>query len=73
VAARRLADRIIAAKGKGRDATAGQFEKLLADTEELREGAFAPWGSQPLVRALLLPLLTYGGTMLVHLYALPGI
>jgi hypothetical protein len=30
-------------------------------------------GSQPLVRALLLPHLTYGGTMLVHLYALPGI
>jgi hypothetical protein len=73
VAARHLADRIIAAKGKGRDATAGQFEKLLADTEELQEGAFAPRGSQPLVRALLLPLLTYGGTMLVHLYALPGI
>src|SRR5262249_45062049 len=74
VAARHLTDRIIAAKGKGgSDATAEQLEKLLADIEELREGAFAPWGSQPLVRALLLPLLTYGGTMLVHLYALPGI
>lgn len=73
VAATHLAHRIIAAKGKGRDATAEQLEKLLSDTVELREGAFAPWGSQPLVRAVLLPLLTYGGTMLVHLYALPGI
>jgi hypothetical protein len=75
VAARHLADRIIAAKGKGKgcDGSAEQLEKLLTDTQELREGAFAPWASQPLVRALLLPLLTHGGTMLVHLYALPGI
>jgi hypothetical protein len=73
VAARRLTDRIIAAKGGCRDATADQLEKLLAYTQEMREGAFAPWASQPLVRALLLPLLTYGGTMLVDLYALPGI
>jgi hypothetical protein len=74
VTARHLADRIIAAKGKkGSEGTAEQLEKLLTDTQELREGAFAPWSSQPLVRALLLPLLTYGGTLLVHLYALPGI
>jgi len=41
--------------------------------QELREGAFAPWPSQPVVTAVLLPLLTYGGTTLFHLYALPGI
>jgi hypothetical protein len=73
VACRQLADRIIYAKGEGREATVGQLEKLLTDMQELREGAFAPWASQPLVTALLLPLLTYGGTTLVHLYALPGI
>jgi hypothetical protein len=73
VAARHLADRIIAAKGRGCDATAEQLQKLLTDTQELREGAFAPWTSQPLVRALLLPLLTYGGTILLHLYGLPEV
>ena len=38
----------------------------------LREGAFAPWSSQPVVRAVLLPVLTYGGAMLVYTYAIPG-
>ena len=72
VACRHLSNRIIAAKGRGADATAEQLEKLLAEMQELREGAFAPWTSQPVVRAVLLPLLTYGGTLLLHLYALPG-
>ena len=73
VACRQLTDRIIRAKREGREATVGQLETLLTDMQELREGAFAPWASQPLVTAVLLPLLTYGGTTLVHLYALPGI
>jgi len=49
------------------------LEKLLAKMQELREGAFARWTSQPVVGAVLLPLITYGGTWLLHLYALPGI
>jgi len=73
VACADLTDRIIAAKGRGADATAEQLEKLLAKMQELREGAFAPWTSQPVVGAVLLPLITYGGTWLLHLYALPGI
>jgi hypothetical protein len=73
VACRQLTDRIIHAKREGREATVGRLETLLTDIQELREGAFAPWASQPLVTAVLLPLLTYGGTTLVHLYALPGI
>jgi hypothetical protein len=73
VACRHLSNRIIAAKGRGADATAEQLEKLLADMQELREGAFAPWTSQPVVGAVLLPLITYGGTWLFHIYALPGI
>ncbi len=72
VARRHLANQVIAAKGRGRDATAEQLEKLLAEIEGLREGAFAPWSSQPVVRAVLLPVLTYGGAMLVHAYAIPG-
>ena len=72
VACRHVANRLIAAKGRGAVATAEQLEKLLADMQDLREGAFAPWASQPVVRAVLLPLVTYGGGWLVHLYALPG-
>jgi hypothetical protein len=64
---------VIAASGyaNARDRSA-QLEKLLEQVEGLDDGAFAPWSSQPTVRAVLLPLVTYGGTMLVHLYALPG-
>jgi len=45
---------------------------LLKEVEDLKDGAFAPLTAQPVVRAVFLPLLTYGGTLLVHLYALPG-
>jgi hypothetical protein len=73
VACQHVANRIVAAKGRSDAATAGQLERMLAEMQELREGAFAPWSSQPLVRAVLLPLVTYGGTLLVHAYALPGV
>jgi hypothetical protein len=72
LACKHVTTRIIAAKGRGDDAIADQLERLLAEMRDLSEGAFAPWSSQPLVRAVLLPLLTYGGTLLVHAYALPG-
>jgi hypothetical protein len=64
---------IIAARAyaTGQD-RAVQLEKLLSEIDGLNDGAFAPWSNQPLVKAVLLPLLTYGGTMLLHFYALPG-
>jgi len=40
--------------------------------QDLREGAFAPLTSQPAVKAVLLPLVTYGGAWLAHIYGLPG-
>jgi hypothetical protein len=73
VACRHLSNRIIAAKGRGADARAEQLEKLLADMRELKEGAFAPLTSQPVVKAVMLPLVTYGGAWLAHIYGLPGI
>jgi hypothetical protein len=73
VSCRHVMNRIVAAKGSGADAIADQLDRLLTEMRELREGAFAPWSSQPIVRAVLLPLLTYGGGVLLHLYALPGI
>jgi hypothetical protein len=73
-ACEQLTSRIISAKGRRgvEDAIAGQLELVLSRIQHLREGAFAPLSSQPIVRAVLLPLLTYGGTVLLHAYALPG-
>lgn len=70
-----LTAKIIAAKGAEQldVKVASQLEMMLARVENLRAGAFAPLSSQPFVKALLLPLLSYGGSMLAHLYALPGV
>jgi hypothetical protein len=76
-AARRIAIKnlnmwLIAAKGRQSTGTVAQLETLLAGVENLRDGAFAPWSSQPVLRAFLLPLLTYGASVLAHGYAAPG-
>jgi hypothetical protein len=63
---------LVAAKGRQKTGTVAQLENLLGQVESLQDGAFAPWSSQPVVRAFLLPLLTYGASVLVHGYALPG-
>ncbi|HEY1433520.1 MAG TPA: hypothetical protein VGF39_18100, partial [Stellaceae bacterium] len=68
VASEHLSAQIIAAGSE----TAPRLEKLLADVQDLKEGAFAPWTSQPVVGAVLLPLITYGGAWLLHLYGLTG-
>jgi hypothetical protein len=44
---------------------------LLQRIDELREGAFSPFSQQPLVRAMLLPLGSIGGTALIE-YLLPS-
>jgi len=66
-----LAAKIIVAKGADEKA-ASQLEMLLAQVSDLKKGAFAPLSSQPIVKALLLPLLSYGATVLIHFYTLPG-
>jgi hypothetical protein len=75
----KLADGVICAKGPcvkesddgGR--RAGQLETLLVRVEGLREGAFSPVSQQPLVRALLLPLGSFGWTKLLENGMLPGL
>jgi hypothetical protein len=67
-----LSAKIVFATGTGDDKRTAQLEMLLARIDSLNDGAFAPWSSQPIVKAVLLPLLTYSGTFLVHIYALPG-
>jgi hypothetical protein len=68
VAREHITAQIIASKGDAAD----RLGKLLDEVKNLNDGAFAPWTSQPVVGAVLLPLLTYGGTVLLHTFALPG-
>jgi hypothetical protein len=72
-ARRRLNDRIMEAK-KSADGErlAGQMELMLRRVEELRDGAFSPFSQQPLVRAMLLPLGSFGGTALLEYLILPS-
>ena len=53
--------------------TVSQLESLSTQVCEMQDGAFARPLSQPIVKAVLLPLASYGGTWLVQLYAMPGL
>jgi len=64
-----LSDAINVAQGLGTQAgrrQATQLEMLLHRVETLQDGAFAPISQQPVVRALLLPLGSYGGAQLLQ-------
>ena len=72
-ARRRLADQLIVArKTEDGGRLAAQLEMLLKRVEELHDGAFSPLSQQPLVRAMLLPLGSLGGTALLEYLLLPG-
>jgi hypothetical protein len=64
---RRLNDAIVKAKDlKDEGRLASQLEMMSRRVEELREGAFSPFTQQPVVRAILLPLGSFGGTQLLE-------
>jgi len=72
-ARRRLNQQIILARNLNDGGhRAGQLEILLRRVDELREGAFSPFSQQPMVRAMLLPLGSLGGTALLQYLFLPG-
>ena len=72
-ARRRLTERLFIAKGQNSgEQSASQLELLLRRIEELREGAFSPFSQQPVVRAMLLPLGSLGGTALLGHFLGPG-
>jgi hypothetical protein len=73
-ARRRIGDALmVARKAKDGGRLAGQLELLLVRVEELRDGAFTPFSQQPLVRALLLPIGSFGGTALLEYLLVPGL
>ncbi|CAN7456081.1 hypothetical protein LJR290_002970 [Variovorax sp. LjRoot290] len=55
------------------EATPKQLELLQSRIESLRMGAFAPFWQQPLVKAVLLPFATLGGSTLLDYLALANI
>jgi hypothetical protein len=62
-----LDDDLIRLKGdEGR--TGQQIEAMIAQVRALNEGAFAPFSQQPVFRALLLPLSTFGGSALLDYF-----
>jgi hypothetical protein len=73
VAASRISRRLIAAKGDGAATASAQLQEVLDRVEKLRDGAFAPYAQQPMLKALLLPLGGIGGAALVDYLTLFGI
>jgi hypothetical protein len=72
-ARRRINGRLTAARKLKDDGLADQLEMLLRRVDELRDGAFSPFSQQPVVRAMLLPLGSLGGTALLEYLLLPGL
>jgi hypothetical protein len=71
---KKLSEGIIRAKdSEGNVYLAEQLESLLSRVDQLREGAFSPFSQQPLVRAVLFPLGSFGWAALVENGMLPGL
>jgi hypothetical protein len=54
-------------------ATTGQLDLLRRQIEDLHEGALAPFSQQPLLKAVLLPFATLGGTNLLDILSMAKI
>jgi hypothetical protein len=68
-----LTDMLIATKTDGEPNQPGpdqervaRLRELVEKVDALQEGAFSPFSQQPMVKAVLVPLTTYGGTYLVE-------
>jgi hypothetical protein len=73
-AKQKLADGVIFARGHYANARGQeQLETLSSRVDQLKDGAFGPFAQQPLVRAVLLPLGTFGWKVLIENGMLPGL
>jgi hypothetical protein len=71
---RRINDQIMLARqSPAGEHRAAQLELLSRRVDELNEGALTPFSQQPLLRAMLLPLGSFGGTALLEHLLLPGL
>ena len=71
-AKQRFADGVIGAKQTA-EGYFDQLQLLLSRVEQLREGAFAPFMQQPLVKAMLFPLSSGGFIALIENGMFPGL
>ena len=60
---RRLEDDRLCETAGPNDRSSNQLDRLLDRVSALHEGAFAPYSEQPIVRAVLVPALTYAATV----------
>ena len=67
-----MQDAVLRAKAQG-GVLVDQLETLSTRMRDLREGAFAPYSQQPLLKAVLLPLMTVGGSSLFDYLALANL
>jgi len=67
----RLTNEMMKLKGRGDEGrnAAEQIQIMIEQIREFRRGAFAPYSQQPFLRALLLPLSSYGGAVLLEYLA----
>lgn len=58
--------------GKEYEGLVKQYKSVIEDVENLRQGAFAPFFEQPLLRAVLVPLGGVGGIQLLEYFMFSG-
>ena len=63
----------VAAPGASEPVATPQLQWLRREIEALREGAFAPFSQQPLLKAVLLPFATLGGTVVLDYLAMANL
>jgi len=69
IALSNMREKLVWAKG-GSPELAGQIDTLMGSIANLRQGAFRPISEQPLVRAILVTLSSYGGISIAEYLAL---
>ena len=63
----RFTQLLIEAKGDAAlQPLAGQIQLMIGEVQSLREGAFAPFTEQPVVGAVLLPILSIAGPIVLQ-------
>ena len=60
----RLEEKLVKARGGGDEQAAATIQLTIDQIRAVDEGAFAPWSSQPFIRAILVP---FGGTGIITL------
>lgn len=69
----RIGEAVLRARGADNGKLAGQLEAMRDQVQRLAVGAFAPYTRQPLLKAVLMPILTVGGSTLLDWLSLANL